>query len=149
MARPTLEGPPVAASKGVKVGAQSLAVDVFGSHGGNAGRPVLLPGSVPAPGSGTRHDARMRPDVSEECGSLLQMWRDVVRSLPVDDAVYEPILCALSINAIVCKYMELVAVLGSALLQKCRGDVANLVSAVESPFFYATHRRGSCSALVW
>ena len=44
-------------------------------------------------------------------------------------------LGALSINATVCEYMELVAVLGSALLRKCGGDVIYLVSAVGSPFF--------------
>ena len=53
MVRPTLEPPLVAASEQVKVGAQPLAVDVFGIHGGSAGRPILLSGSVPAPGSGT------------------------------------------------------------------------------------------------
>ena len=50
MVGPNFEGPPLAASEGVKIGVKTLAVRVFGSHDGRAGRPVLLPGSVPAPG---------------------------------------------------------------------------------------------------
>ena len=124
---------------------------VLGSYGGSAGRPVLLlPGSVLAPGSGTRYDARVKPGVNKKCGSLLPMWRDAVDSLSVDAAAYDSVLGALSINATVCEYMKLlVAVLGSALLRKCGGDVTYLVSAVGPPFFYATHRRGSCSVFVW
>ena len=91
----------------------------------------------------------MKPGVNKECGSLLPIWRDAVRSLPVDAAAYDSVLGTLSINATVCDYMELVAVLGSALVRKCGGNAAYLVSAVGSPLFYATHRRGSCSALVW
>ena len=53
IARLTLEAPFVAASEGTKVGVQPLAVGVFGSHGGTAGRPLLLPGSFPSPDSGT------------------------------------------------------------------------------------------------
>ena len=63
------------------------------------------------------------------------MWHDAVRSLSVDAAAYDAVLDALSINATVCEYMELVAVLGSALLRKCTGNVAYLVSAVGSPLF--------------
>ena len=103
-----MEPPPLAASGGGKVGAQRLGV--FGSHVGREGCPILLPGSVSAPGSGTRYDARVRPDVSEESGSLLPMWRDAVRSLSVDAAAYEPVLGALFINATVCEYLDLVAV---------------------------------------
>ena len=57
----------LAASEGAKGGAQPLAVGEFGSNGGSAGRPALLPGSVPAPGSGTRYDARVKPGVNKEC----------------------------------------------------------------------------------
>ena len=60
-------------SEGAKVGAQPLAVGVFGSHGGSAGRPALLPGSVLALGPGTQYDARVKPGVNKECGSLLPM----------------------------------------------------------------------------
>ena len=132
----------------MKVGAQPLAVGMFGSHGRSIGRPVFLPGSVPAPGSGTRYDARVKPAVNKQCGSLLPMWREAVRSLSVDAAAYDFVLGALSINATVCEYEEVVAVLDSALLRKCGGDLACLVSAV-GYFFHPTHRRGSCSALVW
>lgn len=45
---------PLAASEDVNVRAQSLAVGVFSSHRKSLGCPVQLPGSVPAPGSGTR-----------------------------------------------------------------------------------------------
>ena len=137
--RSTLEAPPLAASEGAKVGSQPLAVGVLGSYGGSAGLPVLLPGSVPAPGSGTRFDARVKPIVNKECGSLLPMWRDAVRSLTVDTAAYDSVigyvLGTLSISATVCENMELVAVLSSALLRKCGGDIAYLVSAVGSPSF--------------
>ena len=109
--RDQLWSPPVAASVGVKVGAQPLAVGVFGSHGGSIGRPVLLTGLVPAPGSGTRYDASVKPGVNKECGSLLPMWHDAVRSLSVDAPAYDDVLGALSINATVCVYMDLVAVL--------------------------------------
>ena len=62
------------ASEGVNIGAHPLAVGVSGSHGGSAGRPVLLPASVPPPpGSGTRHDARVRPGVSKRRSSPLPM----------------------------------------------------------------------------
>ena len=54
MVRPTSEAPLLAASEGAKVGAQPLAVGVFDSHGESTGRPVLLSGSVPGPGSGSR-----------------------------------------------------------------------------------------------
>ena len=66
MERPTLETPSLEASEGAKVGAQPLAVDVLGSYGGSPGRSVVLPGSVPAPGSGTRYDARVKPGVNKE-----------------------------------------------------------------------------------
>ena len=89
MVGPTLEHPQAGRrGGGGGVGAQSLAVDVFGSHGRSAVRPVLLPGSVPAPGSDTRHDARVRPSVSKECASLLPMWRDTARSLSVEATVW-------------------------------------------------------------
>ena len=54
MARPTFKLPSVAASERVTVGAQPMTVGVFDSHGGSAGLPVLLLGSVPAPGRGMR-----------------------------------------------------------------------------------------------
>ena len=63
-----------------------------------------LPWLVPAPESGTRHDARVRLGVSNECGTLLPMWRDGVRSLSVDAAAYEPVLGALSIHTTACEY---------------------------------------------
>ena len=143
MARPTLEPPPVAVSEGVKVGAQSLAVGVFGSHGGSTDRPAFLPWSISALGSGARYDARVRPSVSKECGSLLPMWRDGVRPLSVDAAAYENALLigALSINTTVCGYIELDIVLGSALLRECEGYVVYLVPAIGSPF--VTHIDGA------
>ena len=45
------------------------------------------------------------------------MWRDALRLLSTDVAAYEPVPGAISIMATVYEYMELVAVLGSALLQ--------------------------------
>ena len=112
----TLETPPLVASEGAKVGAQPLTVGVFGSYGGSAGRPVLLPGLFTAFGSGTRYDARVKSSVDKEYDYLLLIWRDAVRSLSVDAAAYDSVLGALSINATVC-------------------DVAYLVSGVGSPFF--------------
>ena len=50
------------ALEGRRIGAQP--VGVLGSHGGSTGYPVLLPGSVPTPGSGTPNGARVRPGVS-------------------------------------------------------------------------------------
>ena len=91
MARPTLDAPPAAASEGRRVGAQSLVAGVLVSHGGSVGHSVLMPGLVPVPGSGKRHDSRVGSDVSKECDSLLPMWRDAVRSLSVDTASYEPV----------------------------------------------------------
>ena len=135
MARLTLESPPAAASDGKIVGAGPLAVGVSGSHGGSACRPVLLLGSVTVPGSGTRHDTRVRPGVSKECGSLLPMWRDAIRSLSVVAVAKESVLDALSANASVCESIERVAAVGFALLWKCGGDVACLVSVVGSLFF--------------
>ena len=76
----------------------------------------------------------MKPGANNKCGSMLPMWRDAVRSLSVDAAAYDSVLGALSINATACKFVELVAVLGSTLLQKCEGGVAYLVSAVGSSF---------------
>ena len=61
-----MEAPPAAMSEGRRVRARSLAVGVLGSHGGSVGRPALLPGSVPSPGSGMRHDARVRSGVTKE-----------------------------------------------------------------------------------
>ena len=140
-ARPTLDLPPPAASEGAKVGAQLLAMGELGSYGGSAAGPVLLPGSISSPGSGTRYDARVKPGVTKERGSLLPMWRDAVRSLFVDATAYVSLLDASSINSVVCEYMELIAILGSALLRKSGRDAACLVSAVRSPFF-TPHRRG-------
>ena len=73
--------------------------------------------------------------MSNECGSLLPIWRDTVRLLSVNAAAYEPVLGALSVNATVCESMGLVAALGSALQRKCGGDVVYLVSVVGSFFF--------------
>ena len=42
----------------------------------------------------------------------------MVRSLSINAAAYDPVLGTLSVNATVCKSMELVAALGSALLRK-------------------------------
>ena len=63
MARPTLEVPLAALSEGRRVGDRFLTVDVLCSHGGSVRRPVYLQGSIPAPGPGTRRDARVRPGV--------------------------------------------------------------------------------------
>ena len=63
------------------------------------------------------------------------MWRNTVRLLFVNVAVFKPVLGALSANDTVCESMELVAALGSALLQKCGGDVAHLAPAVGSSFY--------------
>ena len=57
--------PPIAVSNGVHIGAQPLALGVFGSHGGSAGL---------APGSGTQHDSRVRVGVREVRGFLLSVW---------------------------------------------------------------------------
>ena len=76
-----------------------------------------------------------RPGESRECDCLLPMWRDGVRSLPVDAAAYGHVLGALSINATVCECMELVSVLVSTLQRKCGDDVGYLGSTVGSPFF--------------
>ena len=57
--------------------------------------------------------------MSKDFSSLLTMWHDVVRYLPVDATAHEPVLGALSINAIMCKYMEIVADFGFALLRIC------------------------------
>ena len=73
MARPTLEASLEAISEGRRVGDRLLTVDVLGSHGESVRRPVYLQGSIPAPGSGTRHDARVRSGVNEKCGPLLPM----------------------------------------------------------------------------
>ena len=81
MSRPTLEARRREKSRG-----STLTVGVLGSHGGSTDRPVLLSGTVPAHGSGTRHDACVRPSVCKECGALFPMRRDAVRSLPVDAA---------------------------------------------------------------
>ena len=135
MTRPTLEAPTAAASEERKVRGRPLAVGVLGSYGWSADRSVILPGSVSALGSGTRQDARVRPGVSNECGSLLPIWRDTVRLLSVNAAAYEPVLGALSVNATVCESMGLVAALDSALQRKCGGDVVYLVSVVGSCFF--------------
>ena len=51
------------ASEGGKVKVKLLAVSVFSSYDGSAGRLVFLPGSIPAPGVGTQYDARVRPAV--------------------------------------------------------------------------------------
>ena len=118
----------------MRVGARSLAMGVLSSHGGSTGRPVRLPVSVPAPGSDTRHDASERPGVGKECGSLLPIWRDAVHFLSVDAAAHEPVRGALSVNATVCESMELVAASGLALVRKCGGAFAYLVSAVGSSF---------------
>ena len=58
------------------------------------------------------------------------MWRGAERSLSVDAAAYEPLLGALSVNAIVCESIELVSALGSAIPQKCGSDADYLVSAI-------------------
>ena len=134
MERPTLETRTAAASDGRIVGAQFFFV-VLVSHGRSASRPVLLPGSVlapesatrhdalyvrlpgsvSAPGSGTRHDARVRRGVSNECGSRLPMWRRAVRLLSVDAAAHELVLRALSVRGTIYDVCELFDGLGSAL----------------------------------
>ena len=111
MARLTLEAPTVASSERINGSAHPLAVGVFGSFSVCAGRPVLLPGAVLAPGSGTRYDEHVGPGVSKELVSLLLMWRDAVRLLSVNAVSYERVLSALSINVTVCEYMEVVVIL--------------------------------------
>ena len=86
-------------------------------------------------GSDTRYHARVRPGgVNKECASRLLMWRNASRLFSVEVAAYEPILGALSINATMCEPMELFAAVRSALLQRCEGEVAYLVSAVGLSF---------------
>ena len=63
------------------------------------------------------------------------MWRGAECALSVDAAAYEPLLGALSVNAIVCESNELVSALGSALLWKCGSDVGYLVSAIGLSLF--------------
>ena len=62
------------------------------------------------------------------------MWRNAARSFSVEDAAYEPVLGALSINATMCEPMALFAAVRSSLLQRCEGEVACLVSAVGLSF---------------
>ena len=88
MVSPTLEAPPAVASEGRKVEAEPLAVGIFGSHNETAGRPVCLPVSVPASGSATFYDERVRSGVGTECGLLLPMWHNAVCFLSVDAATY-------------------------------------------------------------
>ena len=52
--------------------------------------------------------------------------------------MYEPVLCALSVDATVCKSMELAAALDSVLWRKYGGDVTYLESAV-GPSFFTPH----------
>ena len=66
---------------------------------------------------------------------MLSMWRGAVRSLSVDAAAYEPVLGSLSGNTTMFEHMQLVAAIGYALLRKCGGDVAYLISAVGSFIF--------------
>ena len=73
MARPTLDAPPAAVSKVRGVVAQPLVVGVLGSYGGSASHSALMPGLVPASGSGKRDDAHVGFGVSKESGSLLPM----------------------------------------------------------------------------
>ena len=56
------------------------------------------------------------------------MWRNAARSFSVEDAAYESVLGALSINATMCEPMELFAAVRPALLQRCEGEVAYLES---------------------
>ena len=72
--------------------------------------------------------------MNKECASRLLMWRNAARSFSVEDAAYEPVLGALSINATMCEPMALFAAVRSALLQQCEGEVACLVSAVGLSF---------------
>ena len=98
---------------------------------------VLLSGPVPPPRSDTRCHARMRPGVNKECASglLMMMWCNAARSFSVEDAAYEPVLGALSINATtMSEPMALFAAVRSALLQRCEGEVAYLVSVVGLSF---------------
>ena len=53
MMKPAVKAPPAAMSEGRRVGDRPLTVGVLGTYGGSAGCPVILPVSVPAPGSGT------------------------------------------------------------------------------------------------
>ena len=138
MVRPTLEAPFASGvGESENWGAALGYGRVLGSNGGSASRPALLSGSVPALGSGTRYDAHVKPGVDKECGPLLPMWCDAVRPLSIDADAYDYVLLigTLSINTTACEYMELVVVLGFALMRKCGGDVAYSVSAVGSPFF--------------
>ena len=102
--------------------------------GGSVGRPVLFAESVQPPGPGTRHNARVRPGVSKECGSRLSMWREAVRPLYVDTAANKPVLGALSVTATMCKPIEICAALHSILLQTCGGVVDYLVPDVVFSF---------------
>ena len=62
------------------------------------------------------------------------MWRNAARSFSVEDAAYESVLGALSINATMCEPLALFAAVRSALQQRCEGEVAYLVSTVGSSF---------------
>ena len=64
---PTVGAPPAPALEERRVEARPLSLGVLGSYGGSEGRPIVLPGLVPALESGMRHDTRVRPGVSEEC----------------------------------------------------------------------------------
>ena len=114
-----------------RVKAQRLGV-VLVRNSGSVGRPVSR--SAPPSGVDTRYHSRVRPGVNKECASGLLMWRDAARSFSVEDAAYESVLGALSINATMCEPMELFAAVRSAFLQRCEGEVAYLVSAVGLSF---------------
>ena len=72
--------------------------------------------------------------MNKECASRLLMWRNAARSFSVEDAAYESVLGALSINATMCEPLALFAAVRSALQQRCEGEVAYLVSTVGSSF---------------
>ena len=74
------------------------------------------------------------PGVNKECVSGFLMWRNAARSFSVEDAAYEPVLGALSINATMCEPMALFAAVRPALLQRCEGEVAYFVSTVGLSF---------------
>ena len=128
---PRHDTPPAAALEGRRVKAKRYGVMLV-RNSGSVGRPVS--GSVPPPGVDTRYHASVRPGVNKECASGLLMWRNAARSISVEDAAYESVLGALSINATMCEPMALFAAVRSALLQRCEGEVAHLVSAVGLSF---------------
>lgn len=106
-----------------RFGARPTTAGVLDRHGVNASRPVLRPGSVPAPGPGTQRVPCVDLlSMGSRCGSLPSLYRDAVGALTVNTTAS----------------LGMIADLSSAMLRRCEGDVARLVDAI-GPKFLAPH----------